>query len=257
MNLSGRRALITGANGGLGRVISETLAEMGCSLLLVDRPNSDFSCLLSNLDQFNDINIETISCDLEIEEARTSLIRQIIPGGLDILINNAAFVGTSELSGWGVPFQEQTIDTWRRAIEVNLTAVFHLCQGFNSVLRKSGHGSIINIASIYGAYGPDWNLYEGTDMSNPAAYAASKGGLIQLNRWLASTLSPEVRVNCISPGGILRNQPPKFITRYNKKTLIGRMATEDDFRGIIAFLASDMSIYMTGQNVFVDGGWGV
>jgi NAD(P)-dependent dehydrogenase (short-subunit alcohol dehydrogenase family) len=94
-------------------------------------------------------------------------------------------------------------------------------------------------------------------MSNPAAYGAAKGGLIQLTRWLATTLAPRVRVNSISPGGIFRNQPEKFVTRYEAKTPLGRMATEDDFRGVVAYLASDLSRYSTGQKLAVDGGWGV
>ena len=94
-------------------------------------------------------------------------------------------------------------------------------------------------------------------MSNPAAYGASKGGVIQLSRWLSTTLAPHVRVNAISPGGIFRNQPAQFIERYASRTPLGRMATENDFRGVIAFLATDMSAYMTGQNLLIDGGWGV
>ena len=92
-------------------------------------------------------------------------------------------------------------------------------------------------------------------MANPAAYAASKGGLLQLTRWLATTLAPKIRVNAISPGGIARNQPSSFVERYEARTPLGRMATEDDFRGAIAYLASDMSTYVTGQNLRVDGGW--
>jgi NAD(P)-dependent dehydrogenase (short-subunit alcohol dehydrogenase family) len=79
----------------------------------------------------------------------------------------------------------------------------------------------------------------------------------QLTRWLATTLSPDIRVNAISPGGIFRNQPKKFVERYEIKTPLGRMATEDDFRGAIAYLASDLSSYVTGQIIRIDGGWGV
>lgn len=104
---------------------------------------------------------------------------------------------------------------------------------------------------------PDWSLYAGTTMGNPAAYGASKGGLIQFTRWLATTLAPAVRVNCISPGGIWRNQPDDFVARYATRTPLQRMGTEDDLRGAIAYLASDLSKYVTGQNLSVDGGWGV
>jgi NAD(P)-dependent dehydrogenase (short-subunit alcohol dehydrogenase family) len=256
MSLRGRRALITGANGGLGRVMAETLAEMGCSLILLDRPGSDFSALLAQLQNTDGSEVTTLECDLEDERQRSVMLDEVRPGGLDILVNNAAFVGTSGLQGWVAPFEEQSLETWRRAMEVNLTSVFHLCQGFASQLMASPGGAIINIASIYGAFGPDWQLYEGTSMGNPAAYAASKGGVIQLTRWLATTMAPKVRVNSISPGGIFRNQPEVFVDRYVRRTPLGRMASADDFRGVIAFLASDMSRYMTGQNLLLDGGWG-
>jgi NAD(P)-dependent dehydrogenase (short-subunit alcohol dehydrogenase family) len=257
-NLKGHRALVTGATGGLGKVMADTLAELGADLVLVDRAGSDFDNLSANLTERWDVKVEHQVCDLEQQVQRTELMDWLKCGdqGLNILINNAAFLGESGLQGWGVPFEEQTVDTWRRALEVNLTAIFDLCQGLTSLLKAAEGASIINIASIYGMYGPDWNLYEGTSMSNPAAYGASKGGLIQFTRWLATTIAPNVRVNAISPGGVFRNQPESFVRRYEAKTPLKRMATEDDFRGAIAFLASDLSVYVTGQNLAVDGGWG-
>lgn len=259
MNLKGRRALITGATGGLGKVMADTLAELGADLVLVDRPGSDCQSFAEMLIQRWGSRIQHRHCDLEQQSQRAELIDWLRRSGegLNILINNAAFVGTSELRGWAVPFEAQTVDTWRRALEVNLTAVFDLCQGLTPMLRAAEGSSIVNIGSIYGEYGPDWSLYEGTTMSNPAAYGASKGGLIQFTRWLATTIAPQARVNAISPGGVFRNQPEKFVQRYEARTPLGRMAAEDDFRGAVAYLASDLSRYVTGQNIAVDGGWGV
>jgi len=259
MNLIGRRALITGATGGLGKVMADTLAELGADLVLVDRPGSDFESLSATLTERWGIKIEHRFCDLELQDQRTELMDWLKSSGqgLNILINNAAFVGTSDLQGWAVPFEEQTVETWRRALEVNLTAIFDLCQGLTPLLKTAEGANIINMASIYGMYGPDWSLYEGTSMSNPAAYGASKGGLTQFTRWLATSIAPNIRVNAISPGGVFRNQPEVFVKRYETRTPLGRMATEDDFRGVVAYLGSDLSKYVTGQNLSVDGGWGV
>lgn len=258
-NLNGRRALVTGAIGGLGKVIADTLAELGADLVLVDRPDTDLDSQRAILIDRWGVKIEYRFCDLERQDQRNELIAWLKSSGkvLNILINNAAFVGASDLQGWGVPFEQQTVETWRRALEVNLIAIFNLCQGLTPLLKTAEGASIINIASIYGQYGPDWNLYNDTSMSNPAAYSASKGGLIQFTRWLATTIAPTIRVNAISPGGIFRNQPEVFVQRYEARTPLGRMATEDDFRGAIAYLASDLSKYLTGQNLAVDGGWGV
>ena len=257
ISLKGRRALITGATGGLGRIMADTLAELGADLLFIDRAGSGFEDLENNIQKRWQVKTISMACDLESEVERNEMIDAVKADGLglNILINNAAFVGTSDLNGWAVPFEQQTLGTWRRAMEVNLTAIFHLCQAFTPDLRAAEGGNIVNIGSIYGYCGPDWSLYEGTSMGNPAAYGVSKGGLIQLTRWLASTVAPSVRVNTISPGGIFRNQPDTFVQRYVDKTPLARMAVEDDIRGAIAFLASDMSRYVTGQNLSIDGGW--
>ncbi len=257
MNLKGRRALITGATGGIGQEIALTIAELGGDLLLVDRPSSDYGLVTQKIFDNWDVNIECIDCDLENEASRNYLIDKAIKSdkNLDILINNAAFVGESNLEGWVEDFDKQSLETWNRALEVNLTAPFHLSQAFTPLLRKNNNGSIINIASIYGMNAPDYSLYEGTNMGNPAGYSASKGGLIQLTSWLATTVSPDIRVNSISPGGVWRNQPSKFVERYESRTPLGRMATEEDFKGVVAYLASDLSAYVTGQNIVVDGGW--
>lgn len=259
MDMRGRRALITGATGFLGQVMAETLAEVGADLILVDRPGSNFLELENRLISTWNVKAISLACDLESEKDRDSMVANVKSHGLglDCLVNNAAFVGSSNLQGWVAPFEEQTIETWRRAFEVNLTAAFHLSQLFAPELRASTDGNIINIASIYGEYAPDWGLYEGTAMGNPAAYSASKGALLQLTRWLATTMAPHVRVNAISPGGVFRSQPEKFVDRYVAKTPLGRMASEDDFRGSVAYLATTMSRYVTGQTLRVDGGFGV
>jgi len=235
------------------------LAELGAELILVDRPGSQFEPFVRELSERWAVSIQSESCDLECPSQRSDLLKKLRGDrmSLSVIINNAAFVSTSELSGWAVPFESQTVETWRRALEVNLTAPFHLCQGLMPLLKQAEGATIINIGSIYGMFGPDWQLYEGTSMANVAAYAASKGGLVQLTRWLSTTLAPSVRVNAISPGGILRGQPEVFVKRYEARTPLARMAREDDFRGAVAYLATDLSAYVTGQILAVDGGWGV
>lgn len=257
MNLNGRRALVTGAAGHIGSVIAETLAELGADLVLVDRPGADFRSLTAKIAGIGSSDVQVLDCDLESQTDRVELLKRVSSdsNALDVLVNNAAFVGTTDLEGWIGDLPQQTTECWRRAFEVNLTAVFDLCRGLSPLLMKTGRGTIVNIASIYGSSGPDHRLYAGTTMGNPAAYAASKGGLIQLSRWLATTLAPSIRVNCISPGGVLRSQPEIFVKRYEARTPLGRMATEDDLRGAIAYLATDLSGYCTGHDLVVDGGW--
>jgi short-subunit dehydrogenase len=251
--------MVTGATGGLGTVIAETLAELGSDLILIDRDKAEIEALQSRLSDTFGVSIIGSVCDLEQQDQREVLIDGIVSDGqeLNVLINNAAFVGTSNLPGWNAPFTEQSVETWRRALEVNLVAPFELCRGMSQIMKHSRGANIINIASIYGQFGPDWRMYENTNMNNPAAYGASKAGLIQLTKWLATTLAPEVRVNAISPGGVLAGQAEQFLESYCLRTPLGRMANYDDFRGGVAFLASDMAQYVTGQVLNIDGGWGV
>ena len=257
-NLQGRRALITGAGGRLGQAFAETLGELGADLILIDLPGTDLIGLAEKINVGWGVSTEVIFCDLENQGQRSGLIKQVRTAkrDLNILVNNAALVGSSDLKGWSVPFEEQSIDTWRRATEINLTAVFDLCQGLLPLMKNATGANIINIASIYGSYGPDWSLYKDTEMGNPAAYAATKGGIIQFTRWLATTIAPAVRVNAISPGGVLRGQPKSFQNRYESRVPLARMASEKDFKGALAFLSTDLSAYVTGHILEVSGGWG-
>ncbi len=257
MSMKGRVSLITGGAGYLGQAMAKALAEVGSGIVLVDIEADKARALASTLSQQFGIDAIGIGADLADESAVRAIPNSVAGqfGSLDVVINNAAYVGSTGLSGWTVPFEQQSSETWRTALEVNLTAAFNLTQVALPLLKASGHGSIINIASIYGMLGPDFRLYEGTKMGNPAAYAASKGGLIQFTKWCATALAPQIRVNAISPGGIYRNQPKEFIERYNARTPLARMAREDDFIGAIVYLASDLSAYVTGQNIVIDGGW--
>lgn len=254
-DLNNKTFLISGSSGHLGQKICSNLINLGCNLILVDRYESDLSKQL--IDKYDYHRKTTfIKCDFELEEDRNAMIQEVlsVSENLYCLINNAAFVGTSEISGWNEPFKNQSLSSWRKALEVNLISPFHLSQSFEKLLSKCEGSNIINIGSIYADMPPDWTLYRDLDMSNPAAYGSSKAGLNYLTKWLASTLSPKIRVNSVSPGGILRKQHHKFIERYNKKVPLGRMAFETDIVGTIIFLSSTNARYITGQNIRVDGG---
>ena len=256
--LKGRTALVTGAGGHIGSVISGSLAELGADLILLDRNMDSLQGVSDAISAKYDIRALSIQMDLEHLDQYDVLAEvRGVSRELDILVNCAAFVGTDKLDGWNEPFERQSVATWRRALEVNLTAPFILTRSLLPLLAESAGASVINFSSIYGVCAPDYSIYEGLNMNNPAAYAASKGGLLQLTRWLATTLAPGIRVNAITPGGVERGQHHDFIDRYEAKTPLRRMATEEDLKGAVAYLASDLSRYVTGQNMIVDGGWSV
>jgi NAD(P)-dependent dehydrogenase (short-subunit alcohol dehydrogenase family) len=257
MDLSGRKALVTGGAGHIGLAVTEALVELGATVSILDVDAAACEKRVERLSALREHSAVGLTCDLSDEQETRQAIQETVSrlGGLDILVHCAAYGVTAQGTGWTVPFEQQTVEAWDAAIRINLTAPFVLAQEALEHLAASGHGSIILIASIYGMAGPDMGIYTGTNMENPAGYGASKGGLIQLTRHLATVLAPKVRVNAISPGGVWRDQPDAFYQRYIARTPLHRMAKEEDLKGAVAYLASDLSEYVTGHNLVVDGGW--
>ncbi len=257
LRLDGRVAVITGGAGPLAHAYAEVFAEYGAKVVLVDRLAEKCTERAREIAEYGGGETLAIGADLADATSAESIVKQVHEryGRLDILVNNAALTGDSKVAGLDVPFDEQSLEAWNAAIAVNLTSGFRLVQCARGLLASSGHGSVINVSSIYGNVGPNMTLYEGTPMGNAAAYAATKGGLIALTKYLSTVLAPQIRVNAVSPGGIERGQPAAFLARYSKLTPLGRMGREEDFKGIMAFLASDASAWVTGQNFLVDGGW--
>lgn len=255
-SLEGRTAAVTGGAGPLGSVISHTLAELGATVIVVDVDADSCDRALESLSP-GGAGHSCVVADLRDPEA-TSSVRDHVEshhGRLDVLVNNAAFTGSSGIPGYAVPFAEQTAEAFSAASDLNLRAPFLLAQALAPLLGASGQGVILNVSSIYGVVAPNMNLYSGTAMGNPAAYGATKAGLAHLTRYLATVLAPEIRVNAIAPGGIARGQDSAFVERYESLTPLGRMANEEDFRGAIAWLCSSASAYVTGQVIPIDGGW--
>ncbi|MFC1822861.1 SDR family oxidoreductase [Thermodesulfobacteriota bacterium] len=257
MSLEGRVAIVTGGAGYIGSAFCEALAEVGANLVVLDIEPEKCDSTATSIASKYGIETLSINIDLADEQQLSSVHERVLDrfGRIDILVNCAAVVGTSNLKGLNNDFIDQQSHTWRHVIEVNLNAIFVLTQICVPSLKASGKGSIINISSIYGVVGPDMRLYRGTSMGNSAAHSVSKGGLLQFTRWLATVLAPEIRVNAITPGGVWRNQNKRFVKRYIDQTPLNRMAKEEDLKGAIVYLASDMSAYVTGQNILVDGGW--
>ncbi len=252
--IKGKKFVVTGGSGHIGLNLASTLCAMNATVILVDRHfNKSVEKLIDSFPN----TASFYNCDLEREFEIQNFLQRFNEehADLDVLVNNASFTGDTELIGWATDFSAQSPEVFGRACSVNLQAAFSLSQGLSKKFSTAKNVSIINISSIYGHVGPDWDLYRNTALSNPAGYAASKGGLLQLTRWLATTLAPEIRVNSVSPGGIFRDQDESFIKRYLEKTPLRRMAKESDITNAIIFLASDLSSYITGHDLIVDGGF--
>ncbi len=248
--LDGRIALVTGGAGIYGVHISRALAEAGAHVVIASR-NLDQCQKTAGELSAEGLKVSAAVLDLGSSGSIQALCDEIVSefGKLDILFNNAVARAGGDPS-------TVTEEDWVSAMKVNSTGFFMSCKIFGEQMIKQRSGVIVNISSIYGVVGPNFNIYEGTDITSPANYAFAKGGMINFTRYAASYYGRfGIRVNCISPGGFQTDQPDIFIENYAKQSLLGRMATDDDINGAAVFLASDASAYITGHNLMVDGGW--
>lgn len=173
---------------------------------------------------------------------------------VDGLVNS----GYPRTEDWGLKFEDISLDSWRKNVDMQLNSVFYICQQVLKIMRNQQEGSIVNIASIYGVVGNDFTIYEEYGGTSPAAYSAIKGGIINFSRYLASYYGKyNIRVNCVSPGGILdeNNQHPSFIKRYSDKSPLKRLGNPEEIAPAVTFLLSHEASFITGHNLMVDGGW--
>lgn len=249
-------SIITGSAGRFGKIISNKLAQLGSNLILVDKNPSGNKDVIKLKKKYKNIKIVFFNFDLTNEEQLGKFADELSKKykTINLLINNAAYVGDSNLSGWNVDFLNQSNESWKKAMDINLNSSFYLIKLIVPIMRKSKNPNIINISSIYSILAPDVNLYKGTNIYSPAAYSVSKAGILHFTRWLACVLAPKIRVNAISPGGFQSNQSKKFIQKYLKKTPLKRMLKKTDIEEAIVFLGSCKSAYLTGQNLILDGG---
>ncbi len=248
-SLFGKVAIVTGGAGLYGKFIVEGLGEAGASVYIASR-NIERSGKFAEELKEKGYEVKAIKFDQAKEESINDLKVKIIEekGRIDILVNNAVLRPMKSY------YDE--IEKFRTSMEVNAVGVFNLTRIIGEVMKEQRYGSIINISSIQGIVGPDFTLYEGTEMDVPPDYFFHKSGLINLTRYFAARLGPyNIRVNCISPGGLYAGQNERFVERYNKRTFLGRMANGEDIKGVVIFLASDASAYITGANIVVDGGY--
>ena len=242
INLEGKVIIVTGGNGLLGKDIIEKISSLGAICINIDI-NHETSC-----------DLKCIKCDITKPSLIKNAIKLVIDKfhKIDGLVNNA-YPRTND---WGLKFEHIEYESWQTNIDWQLNSYFYFTQQVANQMIKQKFGSIVNIASVYGIVGPDFTVYEGTDMTMPAAYSAIKGGIINFTRYLASYLgSSKIRINCVSPGGISDNQDPIFVENYNKKVPMKRMGLPKDISPTVAFLLSEDTSYITGQNIAIDGGW--
>ena len=245
-SLVGRNALVTGAAGGNGRAIAVGLLGAGAEVVLVDKDGERLSKTVSEL-RAKDFPARSYVCDLADDEQIGALVNWISDSkpALSVLVNNAGITLPGSDSGY-------SIDDWDATHRVNLRAPFILSQSLARALASSGDGSIINITSINAELA----------FPNNPAYVAFKGALNQLTKAMALDLADlGIRVNAIGPGYMRTSmtdaswRDPERRADRSRRTILGRWGEPEELAGAAVFLASGASSYVTGQTLYVDGGW--
>lgn len=264
IDLIGEVAVVTGGAGRLGSNYAKTLADAGARVAIVDIVPREVPLLA---DHAQAGKVIAVVADITDKKAVQAAYKNIVStlGTPTILINNAGIDtppdAPVESNG---PFEDFPEEVWSKVLDSHLKGALLMSQEFIRAVRvaKVPHASIINISSTYGVVTPDQSLYDyrrrsGETFYKPVAYSVAKSGMLNFTRWLAEYAAPYgVRVNTLVPGGVYVGQQQEFVTEYNRRTILGRMAEETEYNGAILFLSSHaMSSYMTGSTLIVDGGW--
>lgn len=259
--LSGKVAVLTGCLGQIGIALTEGLLAEGATVVGIDvRSSSEGSIPM----HWSDLPFHFFVGDIASSDSLQAIADEVASrwNGIDVLVNNAGIDSPPGLIGAvSGRFEDVPLAEFDRILRTNFIGVVNCCQVFAPLMAANGSGSIVNIGSIYASVSPDQSLYEylreaGTNFFKPAAYGASKAAVVNLTKYLAVYWAKNsIRVNAISPSGVLAKQDSEFIQNYEKRIPIGRMAYPQELVGPLVFLSSDASSYVTGHELVVDGGW--
>ena len=248
-SLKGKIILVTGGAGNYGRSMVEGLAEAGGTVIIASRNLEKISAVTNDF-MAAGLDVHALPLDQgdpkSIESLKTAIQTKF--GKLDVFVNNAV---SRPMKGYNAPISE-----FGESMRVNATGMMLLLREMTELIVQNGGGSVINISSMIGMFGPDLSNYEGTSMGDlPPDYFFHNAGLINLNRYMTKVFAGKnVRFNCISPGGLFNNQPQRFVENYCSKVPLGRMANNDDIKGLVVLLSSNAGAYINGENILMDGG---
>ena len=262
-SLEGEIGVVTGGLGKLGPIWIETLLHAGSSVFALDRPGQKICDAFKEIEnRFGKQRVKLAYADIRDRLALEVACKECIEtfGVPTILVNNAGIDRPPGKSAEAYPLEDIPLEESREIFEVNTVGLFLVAQIFGSEMVKAGRGSIINIGSLYASVSPDSRFYDHLQSDppflKPPAYGASKAAVVNLTKYLATHWAPHgVRVNTLSPGGVLGDQDEEFKRKFCHRVPLGRMAKASDLCGPLLFLASKASAYVTGIELVVDGGF--
>jgi NAD(P)-dependent dehydrogenase (short-subunit alcohol dehydrogenase family) len=250
-SLRGKVAVLTGGAGLYGRQCLTALAEAGADTFIASRNLEALEKVAAEY-RARGLSVTALTYDQGEESSILRLRDEVAQrkGKCDILVNNAV---SRNMRDWADDASSFDAD-----LRINGTGLFMVTRAFGELMIPQRSGSIINISSMMGMVGLENHNYDGTTMESwCGSYFFHKGGMINFTRFCASYFGRfNIRANCISPGGLeMPSQPARFKANYSERTQLGRLANDTDLMGLIVYLASDASLYMTGANIPLDGGY--
>jgi NAD(P)-dependent dehydrogenase (short-subunit alcohol dehydrogenase family) len=261
-SLDGHIAVVTGACGKLGPIWIEALVDAGARVAALELPGIPASSAYRAVEDRAGAKLQRFDCDItdrgSIEAAAAAVVERI--GSVTVLVNNAGVDQPPDSGGNRTRIEDLPIEQFRRMLDVNLIGTFQVTQVFGSTMATRGGGSVINIGSLYASVSPDQRFYDHLAGDLPflksPAYGASKAAVVNMTKYFSTMWGARgVRVNTLSPGGVLGGQDDQFRNKYGARVPLGRMAHPDDLKGPLVFLASAASSYVTGHELRVDGGF--
>ena len=255
-DLQNKICVVIGGAGKLGQAFSNACASAGATVIVADIDESRGKAIVTDIQTKGKV-ADFMKCDVTNQESVESLVSNVYAkyGRVDGVVN-ASHVPSTSVSG-GTHFMEVEYESFVEGLVHHIGGTFLAARAFGKRMQKQNKGSIVLIGSMYGHFPPRFEIYEGLDMTQPAQYAIAKGGLTNFTRYLAKYFGPYgVRVNMLSPGGIEGDFQAEFKERFKKHSLLdSRMLEPEEIAPTLAFLFSDASAHMTGQNLAVDSGW--
>jgi len=255
MLLNKKVIVVTGGAGLLGYELVRAIIKEGGIPIIADlNPTHELKEKVISHKDSKDKNVQFLELDITSKESINNLIQKVhaTHGRIDALINSAYPRNVN----YGRKFFEVEFEDFVENIGLHLGGYFLSSQLFAKYFNQQGSGNIINMSSVYGSLTPRFEIYSNTTMTNPVEYVAIKSALNQLTRYMAKYFkSMNIRVNSVSPGGILDGQPQEFLKNYNKFCLSKGMLDSNDVSGAVIFLLSEMSQYINGQNIIIDDGF--
>lgn len=246
--------LITGSAGLLGKELAKTLIMCGATPIITDIDYEKAAAVANELNDLTGCNSVTMEMDITSKESIENVIMNVHSkyGKINALINNAY----PRNKNYGSKLFDVTYNDFCENISSNIGGFFLVTQTMTEYFLKIGSGNVVSIGSIYGVVAPKFDVYEDTSMTMPVEYAAIKAAILHLNQYFMKyTNGADIRYNCVSPGGIFDHQPQEFVSKYNAYTHGKGMLETKDVSSIVAFLLSDYSSFINGQNIIVDDGW--